>query len=95
MVSSGDFDGLLVCWFIGECCFLLACMVCLPQKFIPMLFFGLLGTLRNALDSSWAAKEKLCLKNLNLLGIHGINMDQLRFQLQHSKQDWSAIRPLG
>ena len=79
VVSSSDFDGLLVCWFIGEGCFLLACMVCLPQKFIPMLFLGLLGTLRNALDSSWAAKKKLCLKNLNLLGIHGINMDQLGF----------------
>lgn len=39
VVSSGGFDGLLVCWFIGEGCFLLACMVCLPQKFIPMLFF--------------------------------------------------------
>jgi len=64
VVSSGDFDGLLVCWFIGEGCFLLACMVCLPLKFIPMLFFGLLGTLRNALDSSWAAKGKLSLKNL-------------------------------
>ena len=75
VVSSGDFDGLLVCWFIGEGCFFLVCLAF--HKNSSACFLGILGTLRNAWDSSLAAKEKLLLKDANLVGIYGIQ--KLRF----------------
>lgn len=73
---------LTACWFAGSLVRVVSFLrvwFAFHKNSSPCFFFGLLGALRNALDSSWAAKEKLCLKNLNLLGIHGINMDQLRF----------------